>query len=50
MSHPLFDRHKEKLDGAVAAVQSRAHWSAYPEMPSGKIYGENARDEGAASF
>ena len=50
MSHPLFDRHKEKLDGAVAAVASREHWSAYPEMPSGKIYGENARDEGAAAF
>lgn len=50
MSHPLFEQHKATLDGAIAAVRSRAYWSAYPEVPSGKIYGESARDDGSAAF
>ncbi len=50
MSHPLFDRHRKTLDDAVQAVRTRTGWSAYPEIPSGKIYGENARQEGQSAF
>ncbi len=50
MSHPLFERHKKTLDGALAAIRNRTYWSAYPEVPSGKIYGENAKAEAQAAF
>jgi phenylacetic acid degradation protein paaN len=50
VSHPLFERHQKLLNGAVSAVRSRTYWSAYPETPSGKIYGENAKAEGQAAF
>jgi phenylacetic acid degradation protein paaN len=50
MSHPLFDTHKKTLDAAVAAMAARTYWSAYPETPSGKIYGEAARDDGLQAF
>jgi len=50
VSHPLFDRHKKTLHGALAAIRSRTYWSPYPEVPSGKIYGETAKDEGMSAF
>lgn len=50
MSHPLFDRHQKVLTGAVSAIRSRTYWSAYLEIPSGKVYGENAKTEGQAAF
>lgn len=50
MSHPLFERHREHLDRAVTAVHERTHWNAYPEIPSGKIYGETARADGQTAF
>jgi phenylacetic acid degradation protein paaN len=50
MSHHLLERHQKILDGALAAIRSRTYWSAYPEIPSGKIYGENARADGQAAF
>jgi phenylacetic acid degradation protein paaN len=50
VSHPLFEHHQKLLDAAVSAIQSRTYWSAYPEIPSGKIYGENAKAEGQAAF
>jgi phenylacetic acid degradation protein paaN len=46
----LFERHRDLLDGALAALRSRAYWSAFPEVPSGKIYGETARADGEAAF
>jgi len=46
----LFDQHRDTLDKAIDAIHTRAYFSAYPEVPSGKIYGENARDEGQAAF
>jgi hypothetical protein len=42
--------HWATLDGAIAAIRARGHWSAYPEIPSGKIYGEAAKAEGEAAF
>jgi phenylacetic acid degradation protein paaN len=46
MPHPLFDRHRTTLDGALAAIATRGYWSPYPEMPSPKVYGETAMDDG----
>ena len=50
MSHPLFERHQKLLESAVSAIRARTYWSAYAEIPSGKIYGENAKAEGQAAF
>lgn len=46
----LFDRHQPTLTAALKAAQERGYWSAYPEIPSGKIYGETAKDDGLASY
>ncbi|MCH8165299.1 MAG: phenylacetic acid degradation protein PaaN, partial [Planctomycetes bacterium] len=50
MSHQLFERHRKTLEGAVSAIGDRTYWSAYPEVPSGKIYGETAKADGRAAF
>jgi hypothetical protein len=44
----LFDTHKEHLSPAVATAHERTSWSASPEVPSEKIYGETAKAAGAA--
>ncbi|MBB3318736.1 MULTISPECIES: phenylacetic acid degradation protein PaaN [unclassified Rhizobium] len=46
----LFDRYQPTLVAALKATQDRGYWSAYPEIPSGKIYGETAKDDGLASY
>ncbi|MFT4014863.1 MAG: phenylacetic acid degradation protein PaaN [Paracoccus sp. (in: a-proteobacteria)] len=46
----LFDRHRPMLDAAVTALRTRGFWTPFPEIPSGKIYGESARDDGATAF
>jgi hypothetical protein len=38
----FFDNHRDTLNQALQAVRSRGYWSAYPEIPSRKIYGETA--------
>lgn len=48
MSHPMFEKHKETLNRAVAAIESRGYWSPYPESP--RAYGENAIEAGRAAF
>ncbi|MCI0365111.1 MAG: phenylacetic acid degradation protein PaaN [Phycisphaerales bacterium] len=50
MPHRLFERHQKTLQSALEAIRARTYWSAYPEVPSGKIYGETARDAGLAAF
>lgn len=50
MSHPLFDKHRATLDGALNAIRTRGYWSAYPEMPSPKVYGETAQQDGKQAF
>ena len=50
MSHPLLDKHRATLDGALNAIATRGYWSAYNEMPSPKVYGETAPDEGKKAF
>jgi phenylacetic acid degradation protein paaN len=46
----LFTRHRALLDKAVAALGDRGFWTPFPEVPSGKIYGENAREDGLAAY
>ncbi|HYZ14963.1 MAG TPA: phenylacetic acid degradation protein PaaN [Candidatus Acidoferrum sp.] len=46
----FFARHRETLDRAREAIRSRAFYSAYPESPSGKVYGETAAAEGKSAF
>ena len=48
--HPYFTAHRETLDRARQAIADRAYWSAYPESPSPKVYGETAAAEGEAAF
>lgn len=49
MAHPLFDTHRATLDGALAAIAHRGYWSAFPEQPSPKVYGEGAQEAGKAA-
>ncbi|MDD3353692.1 phenylacetic acid degradation protein PaaN [Zoogloea sp.] len=50
MTHPLFEKHRGTLDAALNAIATRGYWSAYPEMPSPKLYGETATDDGKRAF
>jgi phenylacetic acid degradation protein paaN len=50
MPHPLFEKHRATLDQALAALRSRGFWSPYLEIPSPKVYGETAADEGKRAF
>jgi len=50
MTSTYFDKHREKLDAAVAASASREYYSAYEESPSPRVYGESAAGEGKAAF
>ena len=46
----FFARHRETLDGAVEATRTRGYFSAYPESPSPRVYGETAAADGQAAF
>ena len=46
MSHPFFERHQDVLQQALLALTERGYWSPYSEMPSPRVYGESAADEG----
>lgn len=46
----LFETHRALLEKAVAAAAARTYWSAYPEVPSGKVYGESAKADAEATF
>jgi phenylacetic acid degradation protein paaN len=48
--HPYLAAHRETLDRARQAIAERSYWSAYPESPSPKVYGETAAADGAAAF
>ena len=50
MGHPLLEKHRATLEGALAAIANRTYWSAYAEMPSPKVYGETAGEDGMAAF
>lgn len=46
----LFGQHRGLLDAALAALETRGFWTPFPEVPSGRIYGETARADGLAAF
>lgn len=46
----LFERHRPTLQAALDAASKRDYWSAYPEIPSGKFYGDTAKDDGLAAY
>jgi len=46
----FFAANRETLDQALKALQTRDYWSPYPEVPSGRIYGETAAADGEAAF
>ena len=48
--HPLYARHADTLDRALTAITERGYWSAYPESPSPRVYGETAAADGKAAF
>ena len=50
MAHHLFDKHRATLDRALQAIGERSYWSAYPESPSPRNYGEGAAEEAKARF
>ncbi len=50
MTHPLFEKHKATLDAAVAGIHGRGYWTPYPEMPSPRVYGETAPEDGKKAF
>lgn len=50
MPHPLFEKHRATLDAAVNAIHTRGYWAAYSEMPSPKVYGETAMEDGKRAF
>lgn len=43
-------RHEETLQRALQAIRQRDYWSAYPEAPSPKVYGETAKEDGQRAF
>ncbi len=50
MSQDWFEDHLATLEGALHACETRECWSPYPEVPSGKIYGETAREDGLRAW
>lgn len=44
------EKHRATLDKAEAAAFDRGYWSLFPEMPSPRVYGETAKDDGEAAF
>ncbi|MGF6725556.1 phenylacetic acid degradation protein paaN [Paraburkholderia sp. GAS41] len=50
MTHPLFSKHEDTLQKALAAIETRGYWSPFVEMPSPKVYGETANADGEAAF
>ncbi len=46
----FYETHRELLEQALEAIATRGYWSAYPESPSKRIYGETAPQDGEAAF
>lgn len=46
----LIERHRPTLEKAVAAAHDRTYFSAYPESPSPRVYGETAAADGLAAY
>lgn len=46
----FWDSHFPVLEAALTALHKREFWTPYPEIPSGKIYGETAKQDGLAAY
>ncbi|MGH3357188.1 MAG: phenylacetic acid degradation protein PaaN [Nocardioidaceae bacterium] len=46
----LVAQHADLLDRAQHVARTREFWSAFPESPSPRVYGEDAATEGEAAF
>ena len=46
----FFTRHRDRLQAAVDATRTREYFSAFPESPSPKVYGDAAAGEGQEAF
>ena len=46
----LFQKHRETLDKALDACRQRYSWTAYPESPSSKIWGQEKPVTGKLNF
>jgi phenylacetic acid degradation protein paaN len=46
----LSAKHADTLNRALSAIAERGYWSAYPESPSPRVYGETAAPRGEADF
>ena len=43
-------RHAGTLERALTAISERGYWSAFPESPSPRVYGEGAAEAGRAAY
>ncbi|UQN34801.1 phenylacetic acid degradation protein PaaN [Alcaligenes aquatilis] len=50
MAADFFKTHQATLDHALSSILERNFWSAYPENPSPRTYGETAAQDGQAAF
>src|SRR5262245_27311816 len=48
--HPFVAAHRETIERARQAIADRDYWSAFPESPSPRVYGETAAAEGEAAL
>ncbi|MGP3956373.1 phenylacetic acid degradation protein PaaN [Nonomuraea sp. 3N208] len=46
----MFEQHRDTLEKALSAIAGRGYWSAYPESPSPRVYGEGAAERGKEVF
>ena len=46
----LFEKHKNTIIEAIQAIHTRDFHAHWPEIPSGKIYGETAQSDGEQAF
>ncbi|WP_431911130.1 phenylacetic acid degradation protein PaaN [Nonomuraea jabiensis] len=46
----MFEQHRDTLEKALSAISERGYWSAYPESPSPRVYGEGAAERGKGAF
>lgn len=46
----LIATHRPLVESALAALRERGYWSAFPESPSTRIWGEDAPTAGRAAF
>lgn len=49
-THELYQKHAQTINEAIDAIHARKFYAKFLEVPSKRVYGENAQDEGLARF